>query len=75
MVKEALYDTDEDWTLYVKCPIPRTTYIQEVPIYTMDKLLSEVGGYLGLFVGMSILSLIEILVYIGTSIKERYYGL
>ena len=74
MVKEIRFRDDDEWYVSLEQWQHRTTYIQEVPAYTMERLLSEVGGYLGLFVGMSILSLIEIIVYVVTSIKERYYG-
>ena len=70
-----IFTRNEKKHLMLNSPESRTTYINEIPAYTMEKLLSEIGGYLGLFVGMSILSLIEIMVYIGTVIKERYYGI
>ena len=78
-IKEIVIGADVDWLLNVQAPEimgeSRTTYIEEVPAYTLDKVLADVGGYLSLFVGMSICSLIEIVVYVVTSIKERHFGL
>ena len=73
-VKEMRIGNFSGWRLDVMYTRRRSTIVREIPTYTMDKLLSEIGGYLGLFVGMSILSIIEIVVYIVVSTKERYYG-
>ena len=40
------------------------TIIEETPRYTWDQLLSEIGRFLGLVIGASIISLLEILVCI-----------
>ena len=73
-VKEMRSGDFSGWRLDMMYQRRRTTFVREIPTYTMDKLLSEIGGYLGLFVGMSILSIIEIVVYIVVSTKEKYYG-
>ena len=48
----------------------RVTVIHEVPEYTFDKLLSDIGGWLGLFVGMSLLSLVEVGEFFATAVSE-----
>ena len=56
--------------LNIRYATNRVTVIQEVPSYTVDKLLSDIGGWLGLFVGMSLLSLVEIGEFLATAARE-----
>ena len=49
----------------------RFTDVQEVPTYTTDDFFSDVGSWLGLLVGMSFLSLIEIVTFIYTVAREK----
>ena len=37
--------------------------VSEVEAYPFDKLLSDLGGLLGLLAGLSVLSLVELVVY------------
>lgn len=37
-----------------------TDFVVEVPAVTFDTLMGNVGGYMGLFVGMSLLSMVEL---------------
>ena len=45
---------------------------QEVPKYPMQSFLSEIGGIIGLLVGMSTMSLVEILVYAAMSVYSLF---
>ena len=55
----------------VKLQAMRITEITEVPVYTSDDFFSDVGSWLGLLVGMAFLSLVEIVAFIFSVIKER----
>ena len=46
--------------------------MEEKELYTWDKMACEIGGFIGLVIGMSILSLIEIIVYIVLLIARRF---
>ena len=54
----------------IKYVTNRVTTIHDVPSYTIDKLLSDIGGWLGLFVGMSLLSLVEVGEFFATAARE-----
>ena len=43
--------------------------------YTIDSLLSDLGGALGLFLGASVISLTEFLAWIVDEIKDRCFGI
>ena len=49
----------------------RMTEVYEIATYTSDDLFSDIGSWLGLLVGMSLLSLVEIVAFIFTAIRER----
>ena len=55
----------------IKFQSMRITEITEVPVYTSDDFFSDVGSWLGLLVGMSFLSIVEIVAFIFAVIKER----
>lgn len=38
--------------------------VNEVPVITFDTLISNIGGNLGLFIGISILSIMELFEYV-----------
>ncbi|XP_037778101.1 acid-sensing ion channel 1B-like [Penaeus monodon] len=38
--------------------------IEETPAYTWDTLLSNIGGSLGLFIGVSLVSILEVLEFL-----------
>ena len=50
----------------------RITEVTQVPIYTSDDFFADIGSWLGLLAGVSLLSLVEIFVFICTAIKERF---
>ena len=47
------------------------TEITELAVYTLDDFFSNVGGWLGLLAGVSFLSLVEVVAFIFTTIKEK----
>ena len=49
----------------------RVTEITEVPVYTSDNFFSDVGSWLGLLVGMSFLSVVELLTFMIAAISEK----
>ena len=57
--------------LDVKFQSKRVTEITEIPSYTSDDFFSDVGSWLGLLVGMSFLSIVELVTFISTAIVER----
>ena len=50
---------------------PRVTEVTELPTYTSDNFFSDVGSWLGLLVGMSCLSLVEVVTFVFTAIREQ----
>ena len=48
----------------------RITEVSEVPIYTSDNFFSDVGSWLGLLVGMSFLSVVEVVTFVFTAVRE-----
>ena len=63
---------DEDWS-----PRPMISFhylsntvteIKEVPAYPGSKFVTDIGGWLSLFTGMSVLSLLELFIFISLSI-------
>ena len=53
-------------------PTDRITEVFEIPTYTSDNLLADIGSWLGLLAGMSLLSLVEIAAFICTLLKEKF---
>ena len=45
--------------------------MEEKKLYSWEQMLAEIGGIVGLLIGMSALSLIEILSYIGLAIMKK----
>ena len=66
-------DLNSVWNLDIMYALPRTTLVKEIATYPLNKLLSDVGGWLGLFVGLSIISLVEIIVYIARVIAKKCF--
>ena len=52
------------WQLAFQYRSRKTSIMGEFPLYTPLGLLSDVGGLVGLLVGMSLLSVIELTVYL-----------
>ena len=50
----------------------RITKVTQVPIYTSDDFFADIGSWLGLLAGVSLLSLVEIFVFLGTAVKEKF---
>ena len=49
------------------------TVWEEVPAYSLEQMIAEFGGLLGLLIGASVLSLLEVLVYCGLSLSQSLY--
>ena len=56
----------------VKFQSKRVTEVTEVPVYTSDDFFSDVGSWLGLLVGMSFLSLVELFTFLVATVVERF---
>ena len=63
----------EFWFFNVYNEDTKVTNIVEVPDYTIEDLLGAVGGILGLTIGASSLSIIELIVYFAMSIVRKIY--
>ena len=63
----------KDWEIYFNFQSKMVTHVREFPSYTISKFLSDIGGALGLFVGMSCLSVLEIVVFV--ALKMKHYVL
>ena len=56
---------NEDWAIFISyAPTRKETLIKQVPDFTMEEFLGAFGGIVGLCVGASLLSVIELLLYI-----------
>ena len=61
-------DWDGYWRIFFKFPNFTLKKVTEVADYTIFDLLAELGGYLGLFSGVSALSLIEVAILLIVSV-------
>ena len=59
-----------DWHLKIRFKSKMVSVITEHPLYSVEDLISQVGGSCGLFVGMSLLSVVEIIFHGLISIAE-----
>ena len=50
------------------------TSIQEVPVYPANKFITDIGSWLGLFSGMSVLSIAEIIIFLVLSTAALIQG-
>ena len=51
------------------------TTINEVPAYPATKFVTDIGGWLGLFSGMSLLSMVELIVFTLLTLVGFYHHL
>ena len=51
------------------------TEITEIPAYPATKFITDIGGWVGLFSGMSLLSVIEIILTVNLTLLAAYYKL
>ena len=73
-VKGHMYRRDEQgyyWTIRIQYKNKRIKQVTEIPAYTTSDFLAEVGGLVGLLVGMSLLSVVEFVVYLIASVGAR----
>ena len=61
------------WNLYIYNADVKLTHIQQVPDYTLEDLLGAVGGILGLAIGTSCLSVLELCVYFVMVVLKKMY--
>ena len=61
------------WRLKIRFKNKMVNVIREHTLYTAQELISQVGGSCGLFLGMSILSLIEIIFHAVISIVKVFF--
>ena len=54
---------NHDWLFKIRFKNNMVNVIKEYPLYSTQDLISQVGGSSGLFLGVSILSVMEILIY------------
>ena len=62
-----------EWFMYFNNEDNKVTQISQVPSYTLEDVLGAVGGILGLAIGASSLSVIEILVYCALFVASMVY--
>ena len=74
LVIEAKYKVKECRGDFVKFKYLSNTYteIVEVPAYPASKFITDIGGWLSLFSGMSALSLLEIIIFIPLATTTVY---
>ena len=53
--------SEKKWTLKIRFKSKMVNIIEEHPLHNTEELISQVGGSCGLFLGMSLLSLVEII--------------
>ena len=59
--------------MFIKKLVIEQEMIEEVPAYTWEKLFSDFGGCVGLMTGTSVLSIVEIIIFISLVVMERVY--
>ena len=62
-----------DWSITIVNEDSKITKIIEVPDYTLEDCLGAVGGILGLAIGASSLSVVELVVYLGLFLVKKMY--
>ena len=62
-----------EWKIYVLNEDNRVTKIYEVPDWTLEDLLGAVGGVLGLAIGASTLSVVELIVFSFLYVVRKVY--
>ena len=71
-VKRVGESKHNEWGFFISyAPSRKETHIKQVPDYTLEEFLGAFGGILGLCVGASLLSVIEILLYITLHIVKQ----
>ena len=58
--------------VYLKFKSITFTNISEIPEYPAEKFVTDIGGWLGLFSGMSALSVVEIILFVALSLAAFY---
>ena len=66
------FNTSE-WRIFFNNEEEKITKISQVPSYTLEDVLGAVGGILGLAIGASSLSVVEVIVYCGLFIASLIY--
>ena len=66
VIPSSTVNQNEPYSSYMTFQYQRRTYntIIEQELYSWEQLLGEAGGFIGLMMGMSVLSLVEIIVFI-----------
>ena len=62
-----------NWEIYIFNSESKVTHIQQVPDYTLGDLLGDAGGILGLAIGASCLSVLELFVYFVMFLSKKMY--
>ena len=62
-----------EWEIYLLDDDTKVTEIIEVPDYTIEDCLAATGGILGLAIGASCLSVVELFVYLALRIVRKVY--
>ena len=65
---------DNTWDLYIRFTERSITYITQEPLHTIPDVLSNLGGFMGLLAGLSVLSLAEILLFVVMSFARFVKG-
>ena len=50
------------------------TIIEEKELYPLQEMLGEIGGFLGLMIGASCMSLLELIIYLILSVTRKLQG-
>ena len=64
---------ESKWFLKIRFKSKMVNIIKEHPLYGTEELISQVGGSCGLFLGMSLLSLVEIVFYVVISLARHFF--
>ena len=72
-VLEQQHNISDPGILGIRIVIPsmRITEVQEIATYSLDNFFADLGSWLGLLVGMSFLSLVEIVAFLYTILLEK----
>ena len=69
--KNHIQEDESTASIMLTIPSSRITKVNEIASYTSDDFLADIGSWLGLLVGMSLLSIVEIVAFTFTVVKER----
>ena len=72
---QKVIDSKNNWHFFVRYSERSITHITQTPLYTIPNALSNLGGFMGLLAGLSVLSLAEIIFFLSICLTRAILAL